>query len=229
LILLTQSSEKSHFFGSWLTKNGGELIVERLVDLIRKPFVVKALSLVVGLCVGLGLGLIVGWGVWPVEWQDAEPQHLHPGAKEDYLRLIVDSNALHPDSARLRWRWERLQPGAEDILADVEANPGAQGNDLDEFLTTLKTMDPLPSVAVGDVFGLGDNRILLTLSGIFVLGVILGGTLTARILFRRRPLRVKTEILSADTYLTERGGLNGFPLMIGFILKRTLRGALVLL
>ena len=34
------------------------------------------IMLAVGAVIGLALGLVIGWGIWPVQWTDLAPYHL---------------------------------------------------------------------------------------------------------------------------------------------------------
>ena len=41
-----------------------------------------------GLGAGIGIGLLVSWIVWPVEYTDVAPDSLHPLHREEYIVLI---------------------------------------------------------------------------------------------------------------------------------------------
>ncbi len=61
----------------------------------------------------LGLGLFVGWVLWPVRYYDTDPSDLRWEHKEDYIVLVSASYALHNDLAQAKARLEEL--GEEDI------------------------------------------------------------------------------------------------------------------
>ncbi len=61
----------------------------------------------------LGLGLFVGWVLWPVRYYDTDPSDLRWEHKEDYIVLVSASHALHNNLAQARARLEGL--GEEDI------------------------------------------------------------------------------------------------------------------
>ena len=50
--------------------------------------------ILLGLAIGIGLGLAVGWVFWPTEFTDANPAVLDDGYRRDYVLLIADSYAL---------------------------------------------------------------------------------------------------------------------------------------
>jgi hypothetical protein len=61
----------------------------------------------------LGIGLFVGWVLWPVRYYDTDPSDLRWEHKEDYIVLVSASYALHNDLAQAKARLEEL--GEEDI------------------------------------------------------------------------------------------------------------------
>jgi len=63
--------------------------------------------------VALGLGLLFGWVIWPVEYYDTDPADLRWEDKETYILLVSNSYALHGDLAQARSRLAAL--GEEDI------------------------------------------------------------------------------------------------------------------
>ena len=50
--------------------------------------------ILLGLAIGIGLGLAVGWVFWPTEFTDANPAVLDDGYRRDYVLLIADSYTL---------------------------------------------------------------------------------------------------------------------------------------
>ena len=49
--------------------------------------------ILLGLVIGVGLGLAVGWVFWPTEFTDANPAVLEDQYRRDYVQLIADSYA----------------------------------------------------------------------------------------------------------------------------------------
>jgi len=52
---------------------------------------------ILGLVVGGGLGLLVSWVVWPVEYTDVAPDSLYPAQRQEYLVLIAQDYAYEHD------------------------------------------------------------------------------------------------------------------------------------
>ncbi len=76
---------------------------------------------------GLGLGLVIGWLVWPVQWEGARPVDLLP----EYKVLIANSVA----EDQIFFGQATLSPGADKILGYLGSDPLQAVN---EALTTLR-------------------------------------------------------------------------------------------
>ena len=53
------------------------------------------LFVLLGLAIGIGLGLAIGWVFWPTQFTDANPAVLDDGYRRDYVLLIADGYALN--------------------------------------------------------------------------------------------------------------------------------------
>ncbi len=81
---------------------------------------------VVGLILGLLLGMVLFWWVWPVEWTDAHSYDLAPEARSDYVAMVADSFTLEKDPARAAaylegWTPEEKQQAVADAIDMYEA------------------------------------------------------------------------------------------------------------
>lgn len=104
--------------------------------MLKKPLPV-ALIAILG---GLALGLLMGWGIWPVEWSDVPPEKLGVTYQEDYLRMAIDSFAATGNSDTAQARWEALGSNAEAILATIVSHPGYQApGDIVAFSSLVQT------------------------------------------------------------------------------------------
>ncbi len=63
----------------------------------------------VGIIVGIALGLMLAWYVWPVSYTEADPADLRLDLKDDYLRMIAASYSLDGDMARAMQRLGALR------------------------------------------------------------------------------------------------------------------------
>jgi len=93
--------------------------MDTINELIKKPLVIGALGLVVGLL----LGLFFAWAVWPVQWYDADPSFLRADFMEDYLRMAIDSNTLRPDPQLAKNRYDILGEKGAEALSAVQSRP----------------------------------------------------------------------------------------------------------
>jgi hypothetical protein len=83
------------------------------------PFLI-VVGIVAGI-IGLGLGLLVGWGIWPVQWTDAGPQHLSERDQQTYLRALADVHAFDNNRDRVHdalGRWEEADQAICELAAE---------------------------------------------------------------------------------------------------------------
>ncbi len=75
--------------------------------------------ILLGLALGAGLGLAVGWVFWPTEFTDANPAVLDDGYRRDYVQLIADSYALDNNLAAAQQRIGDLGEGGPQYVLTV--------------------------------------------------------------------------------------------------------------
>lgn len=63
-----------------------------------------SIFILLGLAIGIGLGLAIGWVFWPTEFTDANPTVLEDRYRRDYVQLIADSYALDNNLALAQQR-----------------------------------------------------------------------------------------------------------------------------
>jgi len=85
----------------------------KILDFFKKPYVLGGTALIVGLVLGL---VVLGWGVWPVEWINAAPKDLEMDSQRDYLCMVIDSYIRNQDDTLVQIRWAGLGENAEDLL-----------------------------------------------------------------------------------------------------------------
>lgn len=80
------------------------------------------IGLVVGLVVGLLLGMALFWGLFPVQWTDAQTYDLSPEARAQYMALAADSYKLDKDpeqASKYLAAWE--DPEKQQAVQDAKA------------------------------------------------------------------------------------------------------------
>jgi hypothetical protein len=111
---------------------------------LKRPLVLGIVAFVLGLLLGW---FVLGWGLFPVTWTDAAPEHLRADVKVDYLRSAIDSYSLNRDLGLAQQRYAALGEDAEQALEAVRQNPGSQSADaINGFMTAVGVSAP-PVVA----------------------------------------------------------------------------------
>lgn len=151
---------------------------------------------IVMLLVGLGLGLLIGWVIAPVEFVDATPAYLRADLQEDYLRMAIDSFRLAPNPDLALQRWQNLGVGAQQAYLNIQTNPASQDpavvkNFGDLIASILATTGGQPTEEVSAQPSLL-NTALIGIGIILVLGVLATGALYFFRLFRRGSGEVTT-------------------------------------
>jgi hypothetical protein len=87
--------------------------MEKVKSFLKKPVALGVGALVVGILFGL---VVLGWGVWPLQWVDASPSDLQMDYQRDYLCMTIDSYIKNQDSKLMQLRWEGLGENANSLL-----------------------------------------------------------------------------------------------------------------
>jgi len=90
----------------------------KILDYLKKPVVAAALGFVVGLFIGL---VVLGWGLWPVQWTNADPSSLRSDLQEDYLRMTIDSFVYNPVNKLAIQRYQELGSEALAVFERIRA------------------------------------------------------------------------------------------------------------
>jgi hypothetical protein len=173
--------------------------MDAIREQFNKPAVVAGVSFVVGLIIGL---VVLGWWLWPVQWEDAAPSNLHPGYQEDYLRMAIDSFTLRPDSLIAKQRFDDLGEAAPDTLAQIQANPAPQDlNAVNAFAGAVQApVVPGETPIAPEEEEEGGSPLLTILGVMCVITLILGGGLAGYYWYQRRketPLKHPVELEEA--------------------------------
>jgi len=108
--------------------------------------------LLVGVAVGLGVGFLIGWGVWPVEYYDTDPVDLRAEHKEEYIVLVSAAYALNGDLDHAKDRLAKLE---EDDIAQVVGDLAEKFLERGEDNTTTRNL-----VMLADALGSSTEAML---------------------------------------------------------------------
>jgi len=75
--------------------------------------------LLLGLAIGSGLGLTLGWLVWPTEFTDANPSVLQDAYRNDYVQMIADAYALDNDLPAAQAQLDEFGSNSNTILLET--------------------------------------------------------------------------------------------------------------
>ncbi len=76
-------------------------------------------SLLVGLIIGGGIGLLLGWLVWPTEYTEATPLILEDEYRQDYLLMAAAAYAVDGDLVVATERIDSLGVNGRNHLFDI--------------------------------------------------------------------------------------------------------------
>jgi len=111
--------------------------MDKIKELFYKIKETPLYTFITGLVIGLIIGLpVLGWGLFPVKWTDADPSYLRADLKKQYLCMVVDSYAVNRN---LTLAAERLTVmGIEDL-----SNTKGVFKDLQEGGCSYASDDPV--------------------------------------------------------------------------------------
>lgn len=87
----------------------------------------RLLWFIVGIACGIGLALIIGWELLPVQRADSSPAMLRRDYQEEYLRLIAAAYQVDGDLSLAQQRLAALRPDATAFLVEVTERWIVQG------------------------------------------------------------------------------------------------------
>ncbi len=70
----------------------------------------RVLLLFLGIAAGIGLGLLIGWLLWPVRYTNTSLDQLHPAYKEEYIRMVALAYQVDGDLSLAREQLAELNP-----------------------------------------------------------------------------------------------------------------------
>ena len=111
--------------------------MEKIKEFLKRPLITGLAGLVIGLIIGLPL---LGWGLFPVQWKDADASLLRQDLRDQYRCMVIDSYKVNKNIELLIARFDSLGvevgdiPGAVTNVADGGCNYPAD----DKVIVALK-------------------------------------------------------------------------------------------
>lgn len=103
-------------------------------------------GILLAFAVGSLFGLVVlGWGIYPVNWTDASALQLRPDLQNDYLRMAIESFLYRQDNGLAAFRWQMLGENAYPVYKTVSAQPqNLKPLDITRFYNVVSQPDAAP-------------------------------------------------------------------------------------
>lgn len=97
--------------------------------------------------IGLIIGLILAWGVFPVKWKDASAEHLRQDERVVYLRNAINAYTMTGREKEAQLAWNSLGSKALDTLEDLNETPGYLFTEqIQRFTTAVDVTAPIQPV-----------------------------------------------------------------------------------
>jgi len=71
----------------------------------------RLLPLLVGLAIGAGMGLMIGWWLWPVQYTNTAPTELRADYRDEYIYIVAQAYQVENDLTLARERLAHLSAG----------------------------------------------------------------------------------------------------------------------
>jgi hypothetical protein len=160
-----------------------------------------------GVVLGLLLGLVIGWGIWPVQWYDAGIDNLRVDLQEDYLTMAIQVFSMNGNVQEAQVRWMEMGEQGPVILNSIAAAPppGVTTDMINQFAIAVGA--PPPSGVPGATPIPGETEpatnqgiFNIVLAAMCLLTLVIGGLLAYLFIFRnRRPALATSKSTVAQT------------------------------
>ena len=104
--------------------------MEKYSVYLKNPKYTGTAAFILGLFIGL---VVLGWGLFPVQWTDAAPSNLSHDYQLDYLKMTVVTYDADGDQQMALMRWEALGEDAPDLLLELQQDTSVDQEALDNF------------------------------------------------------------------------------------------------
>jgi hypothetical protein len=144
----------------------------KILDFLKKPLVIALLAFIFGVFIGL---VVLGWGIWPLEWKDADPSYLNSDYAREYLSMTIDSYQGNSDEQLAYKRYQSLKDMGPVAMEALLANPGGMDKGLiTDFQDLMQASASLfPTDTETDGGGVSSvGKVLIILAILALVGVV---------------------------------------------------------
>jgi hypothetical protein len=172
--------------------------MDKIREYFKNPIFAGAIGLVVGVLFGL---IVLGWGLFPVQWINASPANLRPDLQQEYLKMAIQSFAVDTNIPAAQQHWKDLGSlkNATDLLTELQnSNNRVPDSQVTAFLVAVNvvapaaTGSPTATVPAGTLAptpstgAVKPTSLLIPLLLLCLLLIIIGGALAYIFLIRGR-------------------------------------------
>ncbi len=147
----------------------------------KQPLVTALLMLVVGFLLGW---VVMGWGLWPVQYVNGDVSQLRPDQQQEYVRLVAGAYAVNQvDTAKATTLIGQLGPNASKVVSDtIASSTGDEAIRVSQLQVALQSASNPTTPSAGGAASLLDKlRLPILACGVIVLVGLVGGLLFWRI------------------------------------------------
>lgn len=120
--------------------------MEKIRDYLKDPKIVGIVALVVGILIGW---FVIGWGIWTVEWTDADLVDLRIDVQERVMKQVVNAYAQNGDAETAVASWSGFGEKAVDVFTSVKTSGEVPEENIEYFEQLLTAQEvTLPVVLV---------------------------------------------------------------------------------
>jgi len=112
--------------------------MDKIKELFSRPLTAGIAGAILGLVIGW---FGIGWGVWPVEWKDADASYLRQDLKAQYLCMVVDSYKVNRNASLAAARIDSMGTSLQEspYLLDSIQGGGCSYQAADADIMELKS------------------------------------------------------------------------------------------
>jgi hypothetical protein len=179
--------------------------MDKIQELVKRPLIAAAIGFVIGLIIGLP---VLGWGLMPVQWKDADASFLRAELQDDYFCMISQSFGKTGDAVKAKTRLEGLGSISQTKLDSLlPGDCGLTISEIDQLkialgaaVTPIEPGEEIPMTEDGKSSGLSP---FVLVGALCLVTLVIGGFLVY-IFFFRNKRQQRTSDSNADVFSDQK-------------------------